>query len=365
LFRQEDDMAIPTDTYFGKQWYLHNKYAYEYDLNVLPVWNDYTGKGVKIFVMDNGFDYTHPDLAANYDTDNDYDYGSGDDDAAPFYTDDNHGTAVAGIIGAARNGEGVVGVAYDATLIGARIDFNVTADGWRAEYVAALGDAVTLGAGVINMSFGATSDYSSYDGMANVALEKAAIIDAVSNGRDGLGIIMVKSAGNARSTIKDVNHDAIDGDTHQVIVAAVDRNGFVTEYSSFGSPVLISAFGSPYSGQIFTTDRQGTDGYNTAVDGDYTSSFNGTSAAAPMISGVVALLLEANPELGWRDVQSILAYSARHVGSGINGESLSGSERHLWTWNGATNWNGGALHHSADYGYGLVDALAAVRLAES
>ncbi|MFM2281647.1 MAG: hypothetical protein RLZZ444_3878 [Pseudomonadota bacterium] len=358
-------MSTPTDPLFSNQWYLSNPYANEYDLNVLAVWKDYTGAGVKVMVMDNGFDYTHPDLAANYDTDQDYDYGAGDDDAAPVTDDDNHGTAVAGIIGAALNGTGVVGVAYGSTLYGARIDFAVTADAWRTEYVTALADAVTKDVGVINMSFGATDHFSAYDGLGNLALQKAAIADAVASGRDGLGIVIVKSAGNARGDYVEVNHDAMDADTRQVVVAALDRSGYVTEYSTPGSPILVSAFGSPRAGQIYSTDRQGTAGYNDDADGDYTPSFNGTSAAAPMVSGVVALILEANADLGWRDVQSILAYSARHVGSGINGESLSGSERNLWGWNGATNWNGGGLHFSADYGYGLVDALAAVRLAES
>ena len=97
---------------------------------------------------------------------------------------------------------------------------------------------------------------------------------------------------------------------------------------------------------------------------DYTSSFGGTSAAAPILSGVVALMLEANPLLGWRDVQEILAYSAQHTGTAI-GSGQSGNEQYDWAFNGADNWNGGGLHFSNDYGTGVVDALAAVRLAET
>jgi subtilisin-like proprotein convertase family protein len=101
-----------------------------------------------------------------------------------------------------------------------------------------------------------------------------------------------------------------------------------------------------------TTDRTGTAGYGS---GDYTGSFNGTSAAAPMVSGVIALMLEANPNLGYRDIQEILAYSARQTDSLNSG----------WEINGANNWNGGGLHVSHEYGFGLVDAHAAVRLAET
>ena len=83
-----------------------------------------------------------------------------------------------------------------------------------------------------------------------------------------------------------------------------------------------------------------------------------------MVSGVVALMYQANPLLGWRDVQSILAHSARHVGSEI-GSGPAFDERYTWDWNAAETWNGGGLHFSNDYGYGLVDGLAAVRLAET
>ncbi|MGV3548451.1 S8 family serine peptidase [Rhizobium sp.] len=352
-------MALPTDTLFSKQWYLLNGTRGEYDLNVTSVWDDYTGRGVRISVMDDGVDSTHPDLAPNYDADDSYDYGADDADASPFYDDDDHGTAVAGIIGAAANGTGVVGVAYGATLIGSRLDYSDGYDDWAANYAAAFAGAITRNVDIINMSFGSTDTLHTGP---DVGVQTAAVLQAVEDGRDGLGIILVKSAGNSRGSFAVNGNDMNDGDTHQIIVAAADRNGFVSEYSSFGPGLLISAFGSPTSGQIQTTDRVGELGYS---DDDYTGSFNGTSSAAPMISGVVALMLEANAQLGWRDVQSILAYSARHTGSAINGESLSGSEEYLWTWNGATNWNGGGLHYSADYGYGLVDARAAVRLAET
>jgi subtilisin-like proprotein convertase family protein len=74
-----------------------------------------------------------------------------------------------------------------------------------------------------------------------------------------------------------------------------------------------------------------------------------------MVSGVIALMLEANPNLGYRDIQEILAYSARQTDFLNSG----------WQANGANNWNGGGLHVSHDYGFGLVDAHAAVRLAET
>jgi subtilisin-like proprotein convertase family protein len=95
----------------------------------------------------------------------------------------------------------------------------------------------------------------------------------------------------------------------------------------------------------------------------YTDHFNGTSASAPVVSGVVALMLQAGPGLGWRDVQDILAASARLTGSAF-GAGPSSVEDGVWQTNGATTWNGGGYHLHTNYGYGMVDAYNAVRMAE-
>ena len=100
--------------------------------------------------------------------------------------------------------------------------------------------------------------------------------------------------------------------------------GGASSFSSAGSSVLLSAPGE----EILTTDLTGQGGFS--VD-DYFDGFSGTSAAAPIVSGVVALMLEANPELGYRDVQEILAYSSANP-TGNN-----------WSSNAATDANGGGL----------------------
>jgi subtilisin-like proprotein convertase family protein len=130
-------------------------------------------------------------------------------------------------------------------------------------------------------------------------------------------------------------------------VGATDPSGAITRFSTPGASVLIAAPGTG----ILTTDRTGTAGYGS---GDF-ASVAGTSFAAPVVSGVVALMLEANPHLGLRDVQEILAYSAAKPAA------FAATART----NKATDWNGGGLTFNDDHGFGLVDAQAAVRLAET
>jgi subtilisin-like proprotein convertase family protein len=360
-------MSIPGDPLLAQQWHLHNPTGGLLDLNVFGVWNpdqgqSYNGAGTRTVVIDNGVDYNHPDLAPHYSTRVDYDFSDGDADPLGVASDA-HGTAVAGLIGAAANGIGGVGVAYGTDLVGYRT-YGIISNFWLFNVIDAIHDAAVVAHGdVANISQGIANDYISEFGVGynpgRFDEIEASIRLAVDQGRGGLGMTIVKSAGNSRGDLYDVNADDWTNDTRQVVVAAVNQNGGVSSYSSYGSAILVSGFGTP--GQVLTTDRTGSAGY---VNGDYFNGFNGTSAAAPMVAGIVCLIYEANPDLGWRDVQSILAASARHVGSSF-GSAPSGSERYAWTWNGADTWNGGGQHYSNDYGYGLVDGLAAVRMAET
>lgn len=340
--------TIPSDPLFSLQWHLYNPGGF--DLNVVNVWDDYTGQGVLVGVIDDGFDYNHSDLNDNYDTSIDYDYI--DNDTNPYgihlpypQGGDSHGTAVSGIIGAeAGNGIGGVGVAFNATITGIR-----AIPGSIQTATNALSYAVNFD--VVNNSWGFGSNF--YDNFYSFSSAGQAIVNAVANGRGGLGTAIVFAAGNNRAAGDNTNYHNFQNSPGVITVAAVNENGFFSDYSTPGASILVSAFGSPggTGGTIVTTDRTGSAGYES---GDYTYGFNGTSAAAPMVSGVVALMLEANPNLGFRDIQEILAYSARQTGSSSS-----------YVTNDANNWNGGGLHVSHDYGFGLVDALAAVRLAET
>ena len=155
------------------------------------------------------------------------------------------------------------------------------------------------------------------------------------------------AAGNDRADGQDVNYHGFQSSPYTIVAGG--HNRFDADYASStpGAAVLVS--GPAQS--VRTTDREGSAG-NSAGD---TVQINGTSFAAPAVSGVVALMLEANPDLGYRDVQEILTLSSK----------LVDPNSPEWAMNGAGNWNGGGRHVSHELGFGAVDAHNAVRLAET
>lgn len=341
--------AVPNDPYLNSggivSWHLIS----EWGLHADRVWPDYTGAGIRVADLDDGFQYTHSDLSANYRTDLDYDTLGNDYDAAPGASSNNHGTATMGVILADDNGVGGVGVAFDAQGIGIRIGFGSDTD--ISNMVEGFQYALGQHADVMNNSWGFNAAFSDnfqldFTG-ADLSDVGGVMKDTVDFGRDGLGGNIVFAAGNGRAAGDNVNYHNFQNSPYVITVAAIDSSGVYSSFSTPGAALLVAAGGS----SIVATDRTGSAGY---VSGDYVY-FSGTSAAAPVITGLVALMLEANPDLGWRDVQQILAYSAQYNDPGSAG----------WQYNGAGNWNGGGLHFSHDYGFGAADAFRAVRLAES
>lgn len=346
---------LPTDSYLDSQWYLYDVTG----VNVFRVWPDYTGAGVRVAVFDQGIDPSHPDLDGNLLTTLGRNASNLSIGGSPILSTDNHGTAVAGCIAAENNGAGVVGVAYGADLI------SIYQTGSETDIPNAFNYAANFD--ILNNSWGfapqgytpSWSHWAFLDNFDDPAFAAAGIAlgNLALQGRGGLGTIVVQSAGNSYEFGDDTNLHNFQNSQFIITVAATDYFGNVTSYSSPGASILVSApggGGSDDASNIFTTDRVGSNGYDQS---DY-NSIRGTSFSAPIVSGVVALMLEANPNLGYRDVQEILAYSARLI-SPIQND---------WEYNGANNWNGGGLHYDSgvhNLGFGLVDALAAVRLAET
>lgn len=242
--------------------------------------------------------------------------------------------------------------------------FNESVPAFGASVTNAYVDTRTVGADIINNSWGYAPqrpgdvDYAFIDNFAtpNFAAASLELYNLAAFGRNVLGTIVVQSAGNSYQLGDDTNLHNFQNSRYIITVAASDYFGQAASYSSPGASILVTAPGGENGGAtgIFTTDRAGAAGYSPS---DYIF-LTGTSFAAPIVSGVVALMLEANPNLGYRDVQEILAYSARHIGADWSNLEF----------NGANNWNGGGLHYDTGlrrFGFGLVDATAAVRLAET
>jgi len=351
---------IPTDPLFAQQWHLRNTGQTGgtpgMDINVTSVWDEYTGAGIRIAVNDTGVDPFHPDIAPNYDAASDRNYRTGQPDGSPDQSLEVnwHGTAVAGMIAAKINGGGAVGVAPDAVIV------SLAGFGEPQAFI----DAASFD--IMNNSWGFSFPFT--DDFLDPAFGDfvEAIDLAISSGRGGFGTVLVFAAGNAYDAsgsfglppgsvdgFDNANFHNFQNSRFVISVAALDDNGTYASpsselgYSTPGAPVLVSAPGT----QVLTTDIAGPAGDS---GGDFTT-VDGTSFAAPIVSGVVALMLDAQPALGYRDVQEILTYSARFI------DPIDQS----WLINGTRDWNNGGLHSNVNYGFGLVDAHAAVRLAES
>ena len=346
----------PNDFYYesGDQWYLDNNGLNNgttgIDINVQNVWDDYTGNGVVIGIVDDGIDYTHPDISPNFLNSYSYDYCNDDNDVMPSDSDgdgyvDWHGTAVSGISsGKGDNEIGITGVAYNSSIIGIRLPDDCITDSLGADSLSHSLDLVDI---YVN-SWGPEDDGDILEGMGTLTL--AAIEAGVLQGRENRGAIYVWANGNGLSNRDNSNKDGYANSRYTIAVGAIDWKGGQTTYSEPGSNLIVSAPSNgqdlDYQANIITTDIVGSEGNNIT---NYTFSMEGTSSAAPMVSGVIALMLEANSNLTWRDVQHILVQTSRKIDSDHIG----------WFLTKAGNW----YNHA--YGYGLVDATASVNLAKT
>jgi len=355
-FPARHQAALPNDPYVGQQWHL--RYANQpgavagTDINVTSVWNypagpGWRGRGITIGIVDDGVQLDHPDLAANADPALSYDYVDNDANANPSLVSDNHGTAVAGDAAAVgNNGIGVSGSAPEARLASLRLIVGAPlTDKQIADALAHQVQAIHIK----NNSWGYVNPFVQPQSLTSAALRHSAL-----NGRGGLGSIFLFAAGNSGEAGDNANYDSLAASIYTIAVGAFDSQGRQSWYSEPGANLLISG---PSNGRApalgkTTTDRTGAAGYNSGStagemsDADYTQRFGGTSSATPTVAGVVALMLEANPRLGWRDVQEILLRSARQV-------NPSDPD---WVTNPA------GIRHNHKYGAGLVDAAAAVAL---
>jgi subtilisin-like proprotein convertase family protein/subtilisin family serine protease len=350
----------PVDPYFIYQWYLEQRNANGAiagpDMNVRAAWPYTRGQGVVVAVADEGIELLHPDLAPRIAGALNYNFRDSTTDGQPFGRTASwaHGTEVAGLIAAdGSNGRGMIGVAPDAQLA-SWVVFNTNLTIVSDEQLMDMYQFASNSVSVQNHSWGhilQTQD-------APTLLEQIGISNAVTFGRDGRGVVMVRSGGNSRTRGDNADDDGYLSDSHVIAVGAVRLDGRVASYSEPGACLLVAApSGDTGLPTLFTTDLLGTDGVDQIHFlppnqdlSDYAFDafgFSGTSASTPLVSGVVALMLSANPDLTYRDAQQILILASRHFD--LVDPDLT------------TNGAGFRVSHNA--GFGVPDAGQAVSLA--
>src|SRR5690606_1633397 len=325
------------------------------DLNVEPVHRQgIKGQGVKVLVVDSGVDLHNEDLQANADWSRSWNFITETNDPIPVKEMEAHGTAVAGMIGAAQNGIGVMGIAPLASIAG--VNYIESQFAPNAEYLIYGNSEWSSQTDVFNASYGNDVGAHPYESPST----DPQLPRGMKNLRDGKGAVFLKAAGNSFSepycgigvpAYYDCSNPANDPFTLEpniVTIAALNAKGEASSYSSAGPVVWVSGFGGERgsngnygegagaNGQdgptIFSTDMRGCiQGYSNTSERtpflrgqterngipdnpecDYTY-MNGTSSATPTITGVATLILSANPNLTWRDVREILRLSARKV----------------------------------------------------
>ncbi|MDH2313897.1 S8 family peptidase [Methylobacterium brachiatum] len=351
---QLKSFALPADELLQAQWHLENKGVHlgqtifikaGADARVIAAWRDAESLGspeVILAVIDDGFDLAHPDLSEPSAIINAWDFTRRTGKPTPDpRTEDWHGTACAGVALGRANGRGIVGAAPGVALMPVRWGPDLSdrqVEAWFA-YVR------DKGAWVLSCSWGAAA--------ANFPLgrrRELAIADCARNGRGGKGCVVIFAAGNSNHDINAPETGTVDGfaiHPDVIAVAASNSRDQRSNYSNFGKEIWICAPSNGAGGWgIVTADVTGFElvggvmkplGYDPS---DYTYEFGGTSSACPLVAGVCALILSSNPDLTATEVRTILRETARQIGDGYDEHG-----------------------HSIHFGYGCVDAQAAVRRA--
>ena len=374
----------PRDPIYAKQWHLNHNggpdLAPNSHVSAEQAWDLTRGiRSVTIAIMDDAVDVSHPDFQGIGKIVAPRDFKENDFLPLPGDPDDNHGTACAGVATAEENGMGSVGVAPGCALMPIRTTGFL--DDQTIEEM--FGWAVTKGASVISCSWGPASVYFPLS-----LRQRAALTQAATTGRNGKGCVIVFAAGNAnRPTNGSVNesgwpNNALSGPTSWlggftvhpdvITVSASTSLNRKAAYSNWGAEVSVCApsnnappgVGLQETGYVFTppqirgalpglgivtTDRVGATGYSAnenAID------FGGTSSACPLVAGVAALVLSANPDLTAAEVRQLLQQTADKIVD-PNPDPQFGFRKGTYEASGRCDW----------FGYGKVNAAKAVQAA--
>lgn len=347
-----DTQGVYGDTFFDKLWHIRslgtmtNDSGVETivgnDLNLLELYHKYMGynygENIIVQIVDTGVDADHEDLEDNMDLSRSYNNATVGDPSGR----NAHGTRVAGIMAArAFNGKGVRGVIPFAKIAGSN---------WlSAQTTPALEKAWLTGDGandiaVSNNSWGSYFDTDTlYESIMELGTRTL---------RDGKGRVYVFAGGNDRVEKGNANLQYALSNRYAIAVAGLKYDNTYAEYSTPGSNIFISGYSGNYyedGPTLGSTTIMGTSSNTGTIDTkttwtedvqeNYTFTTNGTSAASPTVAASIALVLEACPDLTYRDVKYLTAKHALQIDS----------SNATWVTNAA------GLKHSIDYGFGLIN----------
>jgi len=267
----------PNDPRFSEQWY-HTK------IRSQQAWSHTTGSAsVLVAVLDTGIDATHPDLAPNLQLPG-WNVVSQNTDTTPIA---DHGTGVAGVLGAAGNNAlGVSGMNWTIRLLPVRITNNPDTTAWCSDMARAITWAADQGAAIINLSYSTIGCPQTIDTASRYARTKGALV-FVAAGNEGFDITPFYPA--ARS---------------YQLIGATDALDRPASFSNYGDRINLVAPGS----RIVTTTPGG--GYRAQ---------DGTSFATPIVAGVAALIRAAYPQFKAEEILRIMDATAR-TGPGLDGQ---------------------------------------------
>lgn len=379
---QTQTLYRPTDPLYAEQWYLQHDGGAELAANshieVEAAWELTRGnRSVVVAIIDDGFDLNHPDFQGLGKIVAPYDFYAQDFLPLPEQPAENHGTAVAGVAIAEENGQGIVGVAPGCALMPIRSTGYIDDDSIERMF----GWAMTHGADVISCSWGVSAVYFPLSLRQRLAIHRAA-----TEGRNGKGCVILFAAGNANRPVSGAINETgwsksvIKGETQWLngfavhpdvmAVSAITSLNRKAAYSNWGKQISVAAPSNnappgtylttegavltgppvtiPLLGRgILTTDRLAELGY---AAGDFTDTFGGTSSACPVVAGVAALVLSANPELTAAQVKTLIEQTAEKIVD-PNPDPQLNLRKGTYSNQGHSEW----------FGYGRVQAQRAVQ----
>uniref|UniRef100_A0AAX7U8J0 P/Homo B domain-containing protein n=1 Tax=Astatotilapia calliptera TaxID=8154 RepID=A0AAX7U8J0_ASTCA len=328
ISRSSDHMQDFSDPVWNRLWYIQcsDSKACQSHMNIAAAWRrGYTGKGVVVSVLDDGIEREHPDLKPNYDPFASFDVNGQDQDRSSTSAVNNHGTQCAGVVAAAANSSRcTVGVSFHARIGGIRM-----LDGDVTDIVEA--QSLSFSSGYIDVylaGWGPKDDGATLDGPGPLTRL----------GRQGRGSIFVWPSGNGGERGDYCSCDGYSNSIYTISISSSTQHGSQPDYLEPCPSTLATAYGGWDREEMVTVGPQQS----------CSTAQSGTSLAASVAAGVIALTLEANPLLTWRDLQHIIVCTSK--------------AHHL----SAPDWrvNGAGYKVSHLYGFGLLDAESMVKEAE-